>query len=325
MKVCFLIWNTKKCGGHKLIFGHAHRLKKSGHQVKVISVLGGTAAWSHLPIEIEPFWKFDWFKKTEILIATFWPTAYLAPFMPAKKKFYLVQGWEVDNYRIPLLSSFVRLTFYLPLRKIYSSNFVARKVGSLTKDEILKIPNTIEDSYGEVVRKHSPSPGRILSVVSAYEKYKGLDLLVDLIGQLKKRHGANLHFVLVSFEKKPYSPLFDEFLSNISQERLIEEYQKASLFLAAPRVEGFFYPALEAMACGCPVVMTDSGGVTDYARDGYNCLLAQTPEEIVSSCLIEKVLDEKELREKLVTNGLETAKQFSWQESAKKLERTLFH
>jgi glycosyltransferase involved in cell wall biosynthesis len=74
------------------------------------------------------------------------------------------------------------------------------------------------------------------------------------------------------------------------------------------------------MACGCAVILTDAGGVNEYAKPNKNCLMYE-PKNITE--LKEKLLlliYNPDLRKKLSQNGLETAKEFSWGKSAEQLE-----
>jgi glycosyltransferase involved in cell wall biosynthesis len=322
----FLIWNTRKCGGNKLIFEYANRLKKRGHEIQIIVVFDKEIDWFPLQVEVKSLFDLRWIRKrTNILVATFWPTAYLSFLFPAKKRCYLVLGWEAEYYRGPLLPYLVLLSFKLPLQLMAISDFLIKKTKEIVpKKDIYLAPVGIDRNlFSPMKITKDPQSIRILSVISAYQRYKGLDNLIMLIKKLKKKYGKKFRFILLSYERKSIDQCFDEFISNVSNERLVEEYRRADLFLAASRVEGFFIPGLEAMACGCPVVTTDSGGVREYAKKGYNCLMATDPSEMLEKKMVETVLSNYRLRNKLVKNGLETARQFDWSISSRKFEKII--
>ena len=111
IKICYLIWNTRKCGGNKIIFEHCNRLALRGHQVEIFSFRGSLVDWFPVKTKINSFMALGWLKGWDVTVATFWPTAYLAVLVPARKKFYFVQNWELNFYRSPVLSFLVRLTF----------------------------------------------------------------------------------------------------------------------------------------------------------------------------------------------------------------------
>ncbi len=99
-------------------------------------------------------------------------------------------------------------------------------------------------------------------------------------------------------------------------------YSSADLFVHTSRFEGFGLPPLEAMACGTPVVLTDSGGIREFARHGKNAwFVDQNPEAVARG--IETVLHSPQLQEQLRNGGLGTAQQFPMQRTVQKFERIL--
>ena len=114
------------------------------------------------------------------------------------------------------------------------------------------------------------------------------------------------------------------FIFRPSQELLAELYATCDLFVSASWYEGFGLPPLEAMACGAPVVMTDSGGVRDFASPENNCLLVppRKPEQLAQA--MQRVLEDGELAARLRLNGPPTAAQFSWENATDRFEQALF-
>lgn len=108
-----------------------------------------------------------------------------------------------------------------------------------------------------------------------------------------------------------------------SVEELAELYRTCTIFVSASWFEGFGLPPLEAMACGAPVVVTDSGGVQDFVRHEENCLLIspRNPPEMASAIL--RILNDRLLQEKLRQNGPPTAAAFSWEAATDRFEQAL--
>jgi glycosyltransferase involved in cell wall biosynthesis len=100
---------------------------------------------------------------------------------------------------------------------------------------------------------------------------------------------------------------------------LVEAYRAADVFLFPSTTETFGLVALEAMACGVPVIAANTGGVLDIIRDGENGLLfnPERPEEIGG--LVRRLRQEPGLRDRLASYGLSHARGRSWQSTMDQL------
>ncbi len=107
-------------------------------------------------------------------------------------------------------------------------------------------------------------------------------------------------------------------------EQLAELYRTCNLFVSASWFEGFGLPPLEAMACGAPAVVTNSGGVLDFAQDGENCLLVppRNPKAMADAML--RVLNDSALEARLREQGPQTASKFNWESATDRFEQALF-
>jgi glycosyltransferase involved in cell wall biosynthesis len=108
-----------------------------------------------------------------------------------------------------------------------------------------------------------------------------------------------------------------------TREELAELYATCDLFVSASWREGFGLPPLEAMACGAPVVLTDSGGVREYARHGENCLMVPPRDPPALAEAMVRVLTDTALAEQLRRNGPLTAARFTWEGAVDRFEEAL--
>lgn len=96
-------------------------------------------------------------------------------------------------------------------------------------------------------------------------------------------------------------------------------YKRSDIFISTSLWEGFGLPPLEAMACGCAVITSDSGGVDEYAIPEKNCLMYKPKDEIQLQEQLCRLIENKELRNRLAINGIQTASLFDWKKSAGQL------
>lgn len=106
-------------------------------------------------------------------------------------------------------------------------------------------------------------------------------------------------------------------LGRVSETGLINEYRKAWVYCLPSSYEGFGVPAIEAMACGTAVVAVDSPGMRELIKSGNNGILCG-PKKLGDS--INIVLENNELRNSLIRQGLEKTKEYDIRIIAKRYE-----
>lgn len=92
-------------------------------------------------------------------------------------------------------------------------------------------------------------------------------------------------------------------------------YSLASLFVFPSLYEGFGLPPLEAMACGCPVVVSNAASLPEICGEAAAYIDPTDVSRMADG--MAKVLNDSELRDRLISKGLERAKLFSWEKTAK--------
>ena len=102
---------------------------------------------------------------------------------------------------------------------------------------------------------------------------------------------------------------------------LVDLYRGASVFLDPTLYEGFGYGVLEAMACGVPVVASNTTSIPEVVADaGILC----DPNDVDGLALsIHRVLDDPQLADDLRRRGLDRAASFTWQRTAAQLSAVL--
>jgi len=106
--------------------------------------------------------------------------------------------------------------------------------------------------------------------------------------------------------------IFVDYTSDLG---LAHYYSSAALLAYPSLYEGFGLPPLEAMACGCPVVTSNTSSLPEVV--GEAAILVNPYDTDSLARAMRQVLTDSELRDNMVKKGLEQAKKFSWEETAR--------
>lgn len=103
----------------------------------------------------------------------------------------------------------------------------------------------------------------------------------------------------------------------VSDEQLRALYRGASAFVYASFMEGFGLPILEAMACGCPVITSNLSSMPEVAGD-VGLLVDPHDVEDIAAAMHDMAENDAE-RNKLSDQGIERARAFSWDKTARSM------
>ena len=166
----------------------------------------------------------------------------------------------------------------------------------------------------------------ILSVAGA-DPTKNVETLVEAFGRLPQPVRDAHDLVLVGdFRRRPElreraAALGIEkqtrFPGVVDDDRLIELYQQASLFVFPSRYEGFGLPVLEAMACGCPVISSNASSLPEVAGDAALLIDPSDVEGLAKA--MQRVLSDPALSADLRARGPIRAAQFTWDRTAREM------
>ncbi len=107
------------------------------------------------------------------------------------------------------------------------------------------------------------------------------------------------------------------FVGEVLDEFLPHLYSGADVFVSPSLYEGFGLPPLKAMACGVPVITSNTSSLPEVVD---NAGIMVDPNDVNSLCeAMYNVLKYKKLWHHMSKKGLERAKLFSWKEAAKKI------
>jgi glycosyltransferase involved in cell wall biosynthesis len=107
------------------------------------------------------------------------------------------------------------------------------------------------------------------------------------------------------------------FLGRVSELELITLYSMADVFVFPSFYEGFGVPPIEAMACGAPVITSNTSSLPEVAGDAALLIDPHNTGEIARAML--RVLENEQLRDELRQKGYARAQHFTWPKSASKM------
>lgn len=170
-----------------------------------------------------------------------------------------------------------------------------------------------------------------LLMVGTLEPRKNIPFLTEVFERLAEFDGD---LVLAGMRGWKYKPIIECIRSSRCAERIrhleyVNEndlpalYAGAELFVFPSLYEGFGFTPLEAMACGTPVVSSPAGSLREVLGDA--AILVETSSADCWAETVRQVLDDSQLRSRLVSKGLEHARRFSWRETARKTWQVYRH
>lgn len=187
-----------------------------------------------------------------------------------------------------------------------------------------------------VVRQGISDPDFFSPPVGMAQRQKGLVLcmgdmrprkgLFDFLAAAERLYPSepDLRLVIVSKEECRIDTRVPfEFYYRPPRRELAELLRRCAVFVSASWWESFGLPPLEAMACGAPVVLTQSRGVSEYARPGENCLMVPPRDPPALANAIQQVLRNAVLARRLSEAGPPTAQGFHWDDCVDRFEAAL--
>ncbi|GBE08943.1 D-inositol 3-phosphate glycosyltransferase [bacterium BMS3Abin11] len=170
-------------------------------------------------------------------------------------------------------------------------------------------------------KKEKALPDRCILTVGTHEPRKNIATLVRAMALTKEKYtlvsigwsgwlNTEFHQEVrkLNMEKRII------YLGHVPDDELVLLYNCASLMVYPSLYEGFGLPILEAMACGCPVISSNTSSMPEVAGDA--AILISPEDEKRLAHEIDRVMQDKELSQQLIESGYKRASEFSWDNTA---------
>lgn len=352
MRITFVLPFAGLHGGIRVLAIYAERLKRRGHRVVVISTpqhislyrkvksffLG--SGWpgrhpepsyfeglcvEHRVLErVRPVVDTD-VPDADVVVATYYTTAYgVLQLSPAKgAKAIFIQNYEVEEGKS---NAELDATWRMPMHKITISKWLVELAKERFGDGVVSlVPNSVDlEQFHAATRGKMPTP--TVGLVYSTSSLKGCRVSLQA---LKRVAAVMPSLRLVSFGAEPPNlrlrlPPYADFHYQPRQDKLKDLYALCDVWLCGSNREGFYLPALEAMACRCPVVSTRSGGPMDIIEDGLNGHLVEVRDVDALANRVLRVLNlPEEEWKKMSDAAYRTATRYTWDEATDRFEKAL--
>jgi O-antigen biosynthesis protein len=332
MKIAFVIPINGISGGLFVAYRHAHHLAEQGHAVEflVVNPLYGTTITSYPGFQLPVKTLSDAMEQRltyDVTIATWWETFYEMFRVPARHRVYFCQSDERRFY--PSVTSpeiaFVELTYSdsnvgIITEARWIRSWLSKEFGVTAQ----YAPNGIDPSWfhpGVPPREPKGERVRVLIEGPGGQPFKRIDLAFRVT---EKIPNIEVWYVSSDGYRKPEWRC-DRMLSGLKLSEMPAVYTACDLLLKLSTVEGFFGPPLEMMASGGTAVVSRATGWDEYVVDEKNALCVELDDLPGAVEALNRLVNDKTLREKLSKNGIKTAKQLDWKKQCPKFEKALLN
>lgn len=246
---------------------------------------------------------------------------------------------KMEKHKLSYVKTFIKSSAKKARKIIALSKFTRNDLIStlgIPEEKIVIIPPGLDGNYrvidrdeaqNFVIKKFSITGNFILHVGQTHRR-KNIPFLLKIFERMKDRNTLDLILVgppgngekeiLNIIQTSRFIKSVHKF-KELPEKDLLYLYNSASCLLFPSLYEGFGLPVVEAMACGCPVVCSNSTAVPESAG-GAALLCGPDEEEWIQA--IKMIINDKNERNKLIKKGLERVKQLSWERTVEEMLKT---
>lgn len=196
--------------------------------------------------------------------------------------------------------------------------------------KIILTPNAIPENYfkkyngNDFRKKYNLGKNIVVLTMSRIHKSKGIDQLIKVA-----KYFPQVKFVIMGKDggdRKNLEKLSEIlnlkniiFAGEVSEKEKLEAYNGADIFCSPSHFEGFCISILEAMSQNCAVITSDQGGMP-WVVDKAGLIFKINDLKDLENQL-RRLIEDKDLRKKLINSGKKRVKDFKWKFTAETLDK----
>jgi len=309
MDIYYIVESGSLCGGVRVIFEHAIRLKARGHRV-VVASLDPAPTWFDLG-DVE-WWEFGSYQDMKAKlskiqgkkIATWWKTAPVVRDCSKEGEgYYFIQDIETAYYWRRIEQEWVISTYGYVLKHYTDEKWVAD-----TMPGTFLVGQAYDAKLYQPMQYVYPKNKRAIACARR-QALKGFGELCEFARRLGKE--KDIELVTFGFDYPAnMGGAFSKHYRGLPDADIVRMFSEGTVHISTSLHEGFGLTLLEAMACGCAVATFDADG-NYFCEDGINCRKVAKGDIVGLVNATTELIRDEGLRKKLAAGGLETAKQFA--------------
>lgn len=205
----------------------------------------------------------------------------------------LLETTIIDEKKVNIIPAGLNLEKFRPTLNTHEKFEILNKfnlpkdkfiVGYVARIERHKDQTTLIKSFYEA---NLPNSILVICGIIADSNYKQeLEQLIDKLEKEREGFAGNIYFIDFTPNANELMRVFD-------------------IFMMCSRSETFGLVNIEALASGVPLIATNSGGIPEFIKDGFNGILFTREDENEGSRKLKLLFKDEELRNKLIKNGVE--------------------
>ena len=225
---------------------------------------------------------------------------------------FIISVWGSDVYEFPEKSFLNRESVKFIMRRadriLSTSHVMARRTALYTSKPVSVTPFGVDTSlFRKLSVNHAPKYGidvliRAFKIVMERNPRLRMSLVIVGDGPCRKEYEDLAAELGVSGDVK--------FIGKVRNDLLSEYYNSFSVAVSLSDSESFGVVAVEAMACECPVVVSDADGFTEVVEDGVTGFIVPRRNPEAAAAAIQKFIDNPTLRAKMGQAGRKRVLQF---------------
>ncbi len=265
----------------------------------------------------------------------YWATQLNIPIFYSGK--ILVTIYDIIQLAMPHLVGGIQYQIYfkIMLYLIKLKHYEILTISEFTKSEVIKkghinaatITNTfagVADKWFNVVKKEHPHTKPYLLFVGNVKPHKNLKSLLSAFRLIYHKIPQDLVIVgkkegMVTIDKNIMTSndiIYERvvFTGRIDEDKLEQYYAHAEALILPSFYEGFGIPPIEAMACGCPTIVSNVASIPEVCQESSLYIDPYSESDIANK--IMQMVTDQQLRNDLIAKGRTHALNFTYEKCA---------